>query len=119
MLISSTEIVFADDLNAYREFTLDIPNDILMNSARKYQQELDKWGRANQVAFDPKKESTHCVSHVAPKGEDFKILGVRFDCRLTMANAVDELVNETQAHFNNHALTQVTSIPINMNWYQS
>ena len=89
-----SESVFADDLNAYREFTLDIPNDILMNSARECQRELHKWGRANQVAFDPKKESTHCVSHVAPEGEDFKILGVRFDCRLTMANAVHELVSE-------------------------
>ena len=53
-------------------------------------------GAANQVSFDPAKESMHVVSHVDPRGEDFRILGVRFDCRLQMAAAVSELVVEAR-----------------------
>ncbi len=88
------EIVYADDLNAFREFFLRTPNADILTATKACQKELHAWGRANQVAFDPGKESHHVVSHVAPEGPDFKILGILFDCGLTMAAALHELVGE-------------------------
>ncbi len=46
------------------------------------------------MEFDACKESHHVVAHVSPQGPDFKILGVLFDCGLTMAAAVRALVSE-------------------------
>ena len=43
------EIVFADDLNAYKTFALATPNDALKTSTKKCQLELHKRGRANQL----------------------------------------------------------------------
>ena len=91
---SFLEVVFADDLNAFRSFPLAIPNTELTNESRKCQQELHAWGRASQVEFDPKKESIHVVSHFCPEGKNFKILGLDFDCRLTMGDAIAGLVSE-------------------------
>ena len=36
----------------------------------------------------------HVVSHFDPHGDAFKILGLRFDCRLTMADAARDLGHE-------------------------
>ena len=56
------------------------------------QQELHDWGRANQVEFDPGKESKHILSLADPEGGEFKILGVTFDCELEMTTTIDDLV---------------------------
>ena len=88
------EIVFADDLNAYRAFPMATPTAVLIAEAKTCQNGLHKWGRANQVQFDPGKESIHVVSHHAPAGNNFKILGVDFDCRLVMGDAIHGLTNE-------------------------
>jgi hypothetical protein len=61
---------------------------------RLCQQELHTWGKANQVVFDPAKESLHILLKSEPGGEDFKILGVVFDPSLTMRSAVEEVVQE-------------------------
>ena len=65
-----------------------------MAEAKTCQKELHKWGRANQVQFDPGKESIHVVSHHAPAGNNFKILGLDFDCRLVMGDAICGLTSE-------------------------
>ena len=88
------EVVFADDLNAFRMFTLSAPNENLRKATRACQTELHAWGRANRVEFDPKKESTHVVSHHCPEGDNFKILGISFDCRLTTNDAIIDLVGK-------------------------
>ena len=88
------EVVFADDLNAFRAFPMATANAHLQEATRACQAELHCWGRANQVEFDPKKESTHVVSHHSPEGPNFKILGLNFDCRLTMNDAIIDLVGE-------------------------
>ena len=88
------EVVFADDLNAFRASPMKTPNTQLMDANKACQAELHAWGRASQVEFDPKKESTHVVSHVCPEGNNFKILGLNFDCRLTMSDAIEDLVGE-------------------------
>ena len=88
------ETVFADDLNAFKAFLIHIPNDELMKESQVCQDELHTWGKANQVKFDPDKESMHVISHREPEGENFKNLGVKFDCGFTMENGVRETVNE-------------------------
>ena len=87
-------IVFANDLNAYRAFPMATPTAVLIAEAKTCQNELHKWGRANQVQFDPGKESIHVVSHHAPAGNNLKILGVDFDCRLVMGDAIHGLTSK-------------------------
>ena len=55
---------------------------------REVQDELHSWGRANRVIFDPAKESMHIISKIMPSDSEFKILGVEFDCKLTMHSAI-------------------------------
>ena len=88
------EIVYADDLNAYRTIPSTKTNDKIQESMRLCQTELHTWGRANEVVFDPAKESMHILSKEAPLGTAFKILGVDFDCKLEMENAITEVVTQ-------------------------
>ena len=55
------------------------------------QSALHAWGRANQVQFDASKESFHVLSRTDPEGEDFKMLGVEWDTKLSMAREAEEL----------------------------
>ena len=89
----SEEVVYADDLNAYRVFPSDTDNAFIKACIGNCQQELHKWGLANQVAFDAGKESQHVISVSDPSGENFKMLGVSFDPELSMADAIAELVS--------------------------
>ena len=86
------ECVFADDLNAYREFACDVSDATILKSIDNCQQELHAWGRANQVAFDAGKESKHILKLHDSEGSSFKLLGVLFDDSLSMATAVSQLV---------------------------
>ena len=86
------EVVYAYDLNAYSIFPSDTDNDIIKTCMCDCQQELHKWGLANQVAFDAGKESQHVLSVSDPFGDSFKMLGVSFDSSLSMADAIEELV---------------------------
>ena len=87
-----TETVYADDLNAFRVFPASVQNTNVLKSLAACQTELHDWGRANQVAFDPKKESVHILSKTESFGPEFNILGAVFDSGLTMASAVNEVV---------------------------
>ena len=89
-----SEMVFADDLNAYAEVDKNTSNTEALEQARTCQTSLHAWGRANQVSFDASKESFHVLSQHEPEGDDFKLLGVLFDCQLRMEGAVKELVQE-------------------------
>ena len=87
------EIVYADDLNAYRIFPSSSDNVAIKASLNNCQQELHKWRAANQVAFDSGKESQHVLSLTDPLGDTFKLLGVTFDSELSMAESISELVS--------------------------
>ena len=93
---SFEEIIFADDLNAFREYPKEAKDETILQDMSNCQKELHSWGRANQVEFDPGKESSHILSRSRPIGESFKILGVEFDCKLVMADAVLDLAKETR-----------------------
>ena len=91
--MSFTEIAYADDLNSYRVFGNGMENSRIFTSIDLCQEELHKWGRANQVSFDPCKESKHILSQTEPEGPSFKLLGISFDTQLLMGDAVDEVIN--------------------------
>jgi hypothetical protein len=86
------EVAYADDLNAYREFTESTTNAQVIGTIKNCQTDLHAWGRANQVCFDPGKESMHVLSASDPHGSNFKLLGVSFDCMLDMTDAIGEVV---------------------------
>jgi len=90
------EVIFADDLNAWRILPSSTPNETAMQALDNVQHELHKWGEANQVTFDAGKESKHILSRSEPHGQDFKLLGVVFDCKLDMDNAVSSLVGKVK-----------------------
>ena len=89
-----TEVVYADDLNAFRVFGHDVDESTVMKSIDGCQTELHTWGRANQVAFDPAKESKHILSLTHPVGNAFKLLGVSFDGTLSMGETIAEIIHE-------------------------
>ena len=61
-MIGFLKLVFADDLNCFKEFGFHVPNNTLLKEMDRCQSELHKWGRANQVSFDPAKESQHILA---------------------------------------------------------
>lgn len=85
-----TEIVYADDLNSWRSFRTDVDNGELLGAAKGCQRELHSWGTANQIEFDPDKESMHVVARHDAHGGAFTILGIEFDCKLVMHSAVSQ-----------------------------
>ena len=52
------------------------------------QASLYAWGRASRVVFDSGKEETMIASTVNPLGGPVELLGINFDNKLVMANAV-------------------------------
>ena len=77
-----------------RSFEHNASVDSVMAEAKKCQSEPHNWGRANQVSFDPAKESAHIVSQAQSQGGAFKLLGVSFDCKLRLDLAVSDVVSQ-------------------------
>ena len=90
------EVVYADDMNAFKEFPLATPNAEALQHGRAVQSKVHDWGRANQVAFDPAKESLHVISRRDGDDTTFRILGILFDSKLTMGATVAELALATR-----------------------
>ena len=89
------ECVFADDLQAFRAFDRDTSEDDIMQASFACQVSLHKWGQANQVVFDGAKEKHRILSAGAPANQDcFKLLGIKFDNKLCMNDAIESLIGE-------------------------
>ena len=86
-----TEIVFADDLNAFKRYEAKETNEVILGEMKMCQEELLAWGRASQVMFDAGKESRHILSRTQAYGDPFVLLGVCFDCKLLMSDSVYDL----------------------------
>ena len=56
------EIIFADELNAYRFFKNKVNQGTILRTAKNSQTKLHTWGRANQITFDTNKKSTTIIS---------------------------------------------------------
>ena len=91
-----TEIVFADDLNALKEYDGKTESSVILDEMGECQEQLHEWGRANQVTFDSGKESKHILSRSNPHGDSFKLLGVTFDCKLVMTETVLDLAKSSR-----------------------
>eukprot|EP00969_Alexandrium_andersonii_P200552 8859842-Alexandrium_andersonii.AAC.1 len=63
-----SELIFADDLNAFRVLERDCSDAAAFALIRHCQQQLHAWGAANRVTFDAGKESAHIPSHVGGEG---------------------------------------------------
>ena len=92
--LSFKEVVFADDLNSYRKYHFDASHSSIMKDLTCCQSNVHKWGRHNQVEFESSKESLHILCSKQPKGDAFKILGITFDTKLVMYEAVVIIVAE-------------------------
>ena len=92
------ESVFADDFNAWKGFVatvdIEVTKRVILTDLEEAQRELHLWGKANQVKFDPSKESFHILHRRFHHGDDFKILGVTFDVGLLMHTAAREISTE-------------------------
>ena len=88
------EIIFADDLNAYRAFDRKTPNGTILRTSTNCQTKLHEWGHANAITFDGTKESTTILSRNDPHGDGFKMYGIKFDPGLYMSEAVNRLYSE-------------------------
>ena len=89
------ETVFADDLNCFRVFNGSIGDDFIFKQIQSCQSRLHEWGAANQVVFEPSKESKHILDRSTPAGDHFKLLSVVFDGKLTMHETIYQFSTET------------------------
>ncbi len=92
------ETVFADDLNCWKRYKLDkqtaTPHEAPLADLKEAQRELHLWGQANQVLFDPGKESFHILHKHLYHGENFKVLGCVYDSQLLMHVAARHIATE-------------------------
>ena len=82
-----TEIIYADDLNAFKAYLNTISHEEIFADIDRCQAALHSWGRANKVTFDAGKESRHIISKTDPTDSMFHLLGVDFDCKLLINDA--------------------------------
>ena len=89
---------FADDMNAWKAYRLSknapAPHEPVLSELAAAQRELHLWGAANQVLFDPAKESFHILHRTLYHGDDFKVLGCVFDVQLLMHAAARHVAIE-------------------------
>ena len=86
------ELVFADDLNAFKSFEKEVTDEDMHEEMDECQRNVHTWGRANQVEFDPGKESKHILATAGRgSGGSFKLLGVTFDPGLSMEGGIQDI----------------------------
>jgi len=88
---SFNEVVYADDLNAFKTFPNSIANEDILEELKACATECHKWGGLNQVEFEPSKEHFIILDKKNPYGKSFKLLGAVYDTKLNM----DETVHKT------------------------
>ena len=73
------ETCYADDLNAFKAFRHNVPNDAVLYSLEECKLEAHPCGRASRVTFDPNKEHVHNLSRLRPHGGNLVSFRVDFD----------------------------------------
>ncbi|CAE8713039.1 unnamed protein product, partial [Polarella glacialis] len=96
---SFIETIFADDLNSFKAFDLDVSSDTVNAELLECQSSLREWGVANQVAFDPIRESSHVIHRRAPQGDNCRLLGITFDPKLLMDTVLSYIEYGTSAYY--------------------
>ena len=88
------EVAFADDYNCFRSFDSQTPLNEVIAEMEACQSSLHSWGRANSVTFDPTKEGFYILHRRVGCGGNFVLLGVTFDPKLLMDDAIAEIAGE-------------------------
>ena len=89
--------VFADDLKVDGSCPTAVSSDILKASLKDAQHRAHIWGARNRVCFDPNKEAIRIIHPVQGDTETFVLLGVLFDCQLSMVPCLDGLLSQLRA----------------------
>ena len=76
--------VYADDLNAYKQYQGEESNLDIVADLQKCADKVHRWGYDNQVLFDATKEHFCILHREEPYGDVFRLLGVDFDNQLLM-----------------------------------
>ena len=83
-----TDTTYADDMNVFKRFDRSASHSTILEDLKTCQTALHQWGSGNCVIFDPGKESFHILHRLYSSNDTFKILGVLFDSKLLMHEAV-------------------------------
>ena len=87
---------FADDLSVFQAFDRHEENNVLIRRLGICRERVHKWGRLNRVAFDATKEHLAILHPYPGEGDDFKLLGCMFDCKLTMRQAIERIMSQVR-----------------------
>ena len=90
------ESKFADDLSVTKEYDKKTTTKEALEDLKRCQHNVHKWGRANRVEFDPKKEEFAVLHHREGEGPDFRLLGPMFDPKLLMHKAVQKVLGKAR-----------------------
>ena len=88
--------LFADDLTAEIYHPQCSNPATVMEELREIQTRTHAWGVRNQVTFDASKEFFNIIHPSACQGDDFKMLGTLFDCRLCMQSCIEYVLTKAR-----------------------
>ena len=94
MKTTTLEIVFANHLNYFKQYCLNVTNQTLHAEMHQCHRDLHRWSKATQVNFYSAKESTHILAFAYGNAFNLNLLGVPFDNAQPMRDAVVKLVSE-------------------------
>ena len=95
-LLGFIELLFADDLNAFKIYQVTITNEDIVSDLKACQSACHDWGGRNQIEFEQAKESFTVLHRRDPCGSNFKLLGAMFDTSLSMQPTFDVLKKNMQ-----------------------
>ena len=83
---------YADDLTAYKKFPDFYSTEDIIEEIKECQTQCHKWGDTFRIQFEPTKEHYAILHKRDPHGQTFKLLGILYDTRLFMNEAVGAIV---------------------------
>ena len=88
-------------------------NSTVLSELRTRQFELHRWGKANRVTFDAGKECFCVLSTTDGEGDNFKVLGIEFDPKLSVQACVQSCVQEAGWRYRSILKTHLFSQMLN------
>ena len=88
--------MFADDLNVFKQFSMNVTNEAVKADMQKTKVETHAWGHRNRVTFDPSKEHIVVIHPLDGEGDSFKLLGCWINVQLQMEEAIDSIVSHVR-----------------------
>ena len=92
--------IFADDLNVFQIFPLDVQNAQILEIMERTRKNVHQWGKRNRVTFEPSKENLAVIHPSSGEGETFKLLGCMFDVNLKMDIEIERICSITKPKIN-------------------